>query len=188
MPLNFALNSDFHPKSAPTALSCVSRGCLLVLYFRGADLTLCAGPDVTLPGGIPWPGCRMMFLRTFKPLQNPKRNTKLKTWPTLPQGHSFPWEKSWDWRGTIAHFVWLRAGGWHFYKQESLMEPELLLKPSLHGQVWLWSGYSEDFWGKARQWGFLKDFGSPVYSSDFLLEVFGGLCITLKIKDRLTWA
>lgn len=175
MPLNFALNSDLHPKSAPTTLSCVSGGCLLVLYFRGAGLTLCAGPDVTLPGGIPWPGCRKMFLRTQREIQSWK--------PGL-----FPWEKSWDWGGTIAHFVWLRAGGWRFYKQESLMEPELLLKPSLHGQVWLWSGYSEDFWGKARQWGFLKDFGSPVYSSGFLLEVFVGLCITLEIKDRLTWA
>lgn len=70
MPLNFALNSDLHPKSAPTTLSCVSGGCLLVLYFRGAGLTLCAGPDVTLPGGIPWPGCRKMFLRTQREIQS----------------------------------------------------------------------------------------------------------------------
>lgn len=79
----------------------------------------------------------------------------------------------------MAHFAWLRAGGWHFYKQKSLMEPELLLKPSLHGQEWLWSDYSEDFQGKAQQWGFLKDFGSSLCSSDFLLKVFVGDCITL---------
>lgn len=128
-------------------------GCLLVLYFRGADLTLYTSPEAVLPGGIPWPGCRKMFLRT-------QREIMWKTWPALPQGCSFPWEKSKDWGRNMAHFIWLRTGGWHFHKQENLKQPELLLKPSLCGTSvvvkWLQWGFLEESLAVGLSEGFWK--------------------------------
>lgn len=47
-----------------------------------------------------------MFLKT-------QRKIVWKSWPALSQWHSFPCEKSKDWEGKMAHFVW------HFQKQES---------------------------------------------------------------------
>lgn len=182
MPLNFALNSDLHPKSAPTTLSCVSGGCLLVLYFRGAGLTLCAGPDVTLPGGIPWPGCRKMFLRTQRGIQSWKPGQH------CPRDIPFPGRKAGTREGRLPILYDWEQEGDIFTSRKVWWSLSCFLSPAYMDKYGCWSGYSEDFWGKARQWGFLKDFGSPVYSSDFLLEVFGGLCITLEIKDRLTWA
>lgn len=152
MPLSIALNSDIHLKSVPTTHRCVWGGCVLVLCFGGADLTLRTSSDAVLPAGVPWPACRKMFLRT-------QREIVWKTQPALPQGHSFPWEKCKGWGGKMAHFLWLPAGGWHFHKQESLKQPELLLKPSLCGTSvvvkWLqWKfmekslalGLSQGFW------------------------------------------
>lgn len=54
MLLSFALNSDIHLKSIPTTHSYVLGGCLLVLYFRGIDLTSCTSPGAILPREIPW--------------------------------------------------------------------------------------------------------------------------------------
>lgn len=75
----------------------------------------------------------------------------------------------------MAHFVWLRAGGWHFYKQGSLscfLNPAYMDKCGCEVITGRVSG------GGLSNEVFLRIL-EDLYSSDFLLQLFVGDCITL---------
>lgn len=174
MPLSFALSSGIHLESVPTTYSCVSGGCLLVLYFRGAELTLCTSPDAVLPGGIPWLGCRKMFLRI-------QREITWKTWPVLPQGLSFPWEKSKDWERKMAYIAWLCTREWHFTNRKSASSLSCFSSPAKMGQAWCEVITERISGGKLSTGAFSRILEAlhAILPAVFLLEVFLRIGITL---------